>query len=641
MKKWIILLCLLTGSIAAPAFAQANDAKQALLKVLHTAGHDTLRLNTLQKLIKVTSAQPEVRGYYVNELLKEADLQNNDTFRCYAYLYQVYMHYNNSNLAGVNEWLKKIEPLAEKIERYDLLFRAQQCAIDLQISNGEYEQGERSGQRILKEASQLKSKEGIIVGYQCLAGAYQSTYQYLKAADALEKAYALAKESGNYEIELEIGSLLLNLYQTLQDNPNWLKCLKQKEQKVKEVIRKHPQLEESLRSELLATYVYYMAYYRLTDQPEMAAKYKKLADEYYSNEYYYSQLLYHKERSSYYCYTREWEKAAEELDHILPFLKELAYTEYCTALSNKAKILARQNKYKQSVQLHKEVLYGKDSLQVAIYNKQIEQLKQSYDANQAILERASIHRYMQYSILSLVVIVIGILTWFALHNLRISKRLAKSEKEMRLIAEEVAQANKTKERFLSNMSYAIRVPLKSVVSHSMLLASDKEISAEERNEASEIISKTSAELMKLINDILDLSRLEAGMMKFRVGNIDMNAYLHDAVAIAGTRYAIKSDFTQTENKALTAETDGSRFLDIMVSLLIPEKADKQLSVTSGKIEEENVLQITVSHPLLATTNQTQETIIRNEINRMLIERFGGEYTVKPGYVRFTIKTLPL
>ena len=641
MKKLIILLCLLIGSIAAPAIAQANDAKQALLKVLHTTGHDTLRLNTLQKLVKVTTAQPKVREYYVNELLKEANLQNNDTFRCYAYLYQVYMYYNNCNLAGVNEWLKKIEPLAQTIERYDLLFRAQQCAIDLQISNGEYEQGERSGQNILKRATQLKSKEGIIIGYQCLAGAYQSTHQYRKAAQTLEKAYALAKESGYYEIELEIGNLLLNLYQTLQDNPNWLKCLKQKEQKIKEVIRKYPHLEESLRNELLTAYIYYMAYYRLTNQPEMVAKYKKLADEYYSDEYYFSQLLYHKERSSYYCYTNEWEKAAEELDHILPFLKELDYTEYCTALSNKAKILAKQKKHKQSLHLHREVLNGKDSLQVAIYNKQIEQLQQSYDANQAILEKASIHQYMQYGILSLVVIVIGILTWFAFHYLRISKRLEKSEKEMRLIAEDVEQANKTKERFLSNMSYAIRVPLKSVVSHSMLLASDKEISVEEREEASEIISKTSAELMKLINDILDLSRLEAGMMKFRIGNIDMNAYLHDAVAIAATKHTINTDFAQINNQTITAEIDGSRFLDIMATLLIPEKADEQLSVTSEKREEENMLKITIEHPLLATNVQAQETIIRNEINRMLIEHFGGEYTIKPGYIWFTIKTLPL
>lgn len=637
MKKWMILLYLLIAGITNSIPVQAKDAKQELLKILHTTGHDTLRLNTLRELTNVTKGQPEVRKYYINELLKEAEQQNNDTFRCYAFLYHIFVHYNNFNKEGVNQWLQKVEPLARKIGRYDLMFQAQQCAIDLEIADGKFEQGIQKGRAMLKEAQQLKNTEGIIMSHQCLATAYRSSYQLKEAADEFEKAYALAKTIDNYQMEMEITTLLASTYKRIGDNANWLKYLTLKEKKVQESIRKYPQRKEALRGELLTSYINYITYYVRTDKPEMAAKYMQLASEYYSDEYYIYKLMYHQQRSSYYIYTHKPDKAVEELDQILPILKKVYYTDYCAGLSMKASLLLQQGHYTEALRLNEEVLHGKDSLQISIYSKQIEQLKQDYDTNQMILEKARIHKYMQLGFLLLVIIVIGMLTWFALNNWYISKRLAKAEKRMKLISENVAQANKAKERFLSNISYAIRVPLKSVVSQSLLLASEKEISTQEREEASKSISRTSAELMKLINDILDLSRLEAGKMKFKIGPIDVNAYLHDAIAIAAAKYKIKIESSLPESKVYTSQTDGSRFLDMMGSLLVPEKGDEELIVTVEKVPDEELLRISVTNPLLAADNQTQETTIRNEINRMMIEHLGGSYVLKQNQICFTMR----
>jgi hypothetical protein len=75
------------------------------------------------------------------------------------------------------------------------------------------------------------------------------------------------------------------------------------------------------------------------------------------------------------------------------------------------------------------------------------------------------------------------------------------------------------------MSHEIRTPLNAIVGFSELLTSDMEISPNERDEFMQVISKNSDLLLKLINDILDLSRIESGKMSFTLTNCDLNELL--------------------------------------------------------------------------------------------------------------------
>lgn len=81
------------------------------------------------------------------------------------------------------------------------------------------------------------------------------------------------------------------------------------------------------------------------------------------------------------------------------------------------------------------------------------------------------------------------------------------------------EANEMKNRFLSNISYHIRIPLNGVVGFSQLIASEPNMPDELRKVLFHH-QKNSEELMRLVNDVLDLSRLEAGMMKFNIQSTD-------------------------------------------------------------------------------------------------------------------------
>lgn len=95
-------------------------------------------------------------------------------------------------------------------------------------------------------------------------------------------------------------------------------------------------------------------------------------------------------------------------------------------------------------------------------------------------------------------------------NIQAIKDREQELEEARLLAEKA----ELKQSFLANMSHEIRTPLNAIVGFSNILALDDGVSPEERLEYIGSINKNSNLLLKLINDILELSRIESGYMSF-------------------------------------------------------------------------------------------------------------------------------
>lgn len=90
-------------------------------------------------------------------------------------------------------------------------------------------------------------------------------------------------------------------------------------------------------------------------------------------------------------------------------------------------------------------------------------------------------------------------------------------REQELIeARELAEKAELKQSFLANMSHEIRTPLNAIVGFSNILVSDVELEEEEKKVYIDTINNNSALLLKLINDILEISRIESGHMSFEL-----------------------------------------------------------------------------------------------------------------------------
>src|SRR4029078_9021677 len=82
-------------------------------------------------------------------------------------------------------------------------------------------------------------------------------------------------------------------------------------------------------------------------------------------------------------------------------------------------------------------------------------------------------------------------------------------------------ATKAKSEFLANMSHELRTPLNGVIGYSQLWQRDKGLTVQQR-ESLDAISKCGSHLLDLINDILDLSKIEAGHMELEPVPTDLH-----------------------------------------------------------------------------------------------------------------------
>ena len=156
----------------------------------------------------------------------------------------------------------------------------------------------------------------------------------------------------------------------------------------------------------------------------------------------------------------------------------------------------------------------------------------------AAAERKVVHRVFGLTRDELVkvigAIVLAVLLAVALYGgimVRLLKREAARANEAAARAEEHAQA---KTRFLAMMSHELRTPLNAVIGFAEFL-SKEDISESRRKEYTDGILLSANALLELINDILDLSKLDAGAMNMRSGACDMNQILRELPAIFGYR----------------------------------------------------------------------------------------------------------
>ena len=106
-------------------------------------------------------------------------------------------------------------------------------------------------------------------------------------------------------------------------------------------------------------------------------------------------------------------------------------------------------------------------------------------------------------------------------------QLKETERMLIQAKEKAEESDRLKSAFLANMSHEIRTPLNAIVGFSNLLAETDDIA--ERREYMQVVEENNDLLLKLISDILDLSKIEAGTFEFNYGMLDVNRMCEEAV----------------------------------------------------------------------------------------------------------------
>jgi signal transduction histidine kinase/ActR/RegA family two-component response regulator len=109
----------------------------------------------------------------------------------------------------------------------------------------------------------------------------------------------------------------------------------------------------------------------------------------------------------------------------------------------------------------------------------------------------------------------------------LSETHAKNRGELREYAEELERTNRYKSEFLANVSHELRTPLNSILLLSKLLAAEDQGMDDKHKEQAQVINKAGQDLLQLINDILDLSKIEAGRLDLHLREVTIMDLLND------------------------------------------------------------------------------------------------------------------
>jgi signal transduction histidine kinase/ActR/RegA family two-component response regulator len=157
----------------------------------------------------------------------------------------------------------------------------------------------------------------------------------------------------------------------------------------------------------------------------------------------------------------------------------------------------------------------------------------------------------------------------------LSNLLSRQRYEEKLLQskEKAEEADRLKSSFLANMSHDIRIPMTAIIGFSDLLA-DPDLTIGEREEFIELISKSGLDLLTLVDNIVDVAKIETGQLRINLEDVDLNALLKDLYSVHSkyTKILEHDDlelFLDLNSKyaKLPFKTDVFRFKQVMNNLI--------------------------------------------------------------------------
>ena len=240
-----------------------------------------------------------------------------------------------------------------------------------------------------------------------------------------------------------------------------------------------------------------------------------------------------------------------------------------------------------------------------------------------------------------------------------SHRLEQKSRELEAATAELREANdrlkeldRLKDDFVSTVTHELRTPLTSIRAFTEILLDDPDVELEQRKKFLGIITKETERLTRLINQVLDLAKIESGKAEWKESAVDMEEVISDTLAAMGQLFKEKNIEVQArlpgKVSAVTADLD--RMIQVMLNLL--SNAVKFCDATNGRIEialveRDRCLQVDVRDNGMGISPQDQGEIFSKfhqvgdtltdkphgsglglHISRQIVEHFGGRLWVE-------------
>lgn len=578
---FFILFGLFSQSIKASK--NSFEAKQdSLLDMLSNTKEASEKMNILEHL-SILNRQTSTEVYYLKLLLQTAI--DADSVECaYNAISSLGRYYANENrLDSLSYWIHIVDSISEiRKETPEVLFNLHNYVCRYYLINAEYELAMNEAVQQQKLAGNTSNKMGLITSNENMGLIYMLTGRYKDATIAFENSLTLLKQLGNdIPYEQQIIECLVPCYYTLGEYGKMEKWLNYWNSTMdileadKNKIFSNSRLKDG-RCLLYAQYVNLYTAQKKYDEAFVAAqKASSLMDN----------LLYPDTKLNYYMAMARYYNLKGDQNLALNYSNKALEIEYSMkTLELKIYLLEASGKKDEALTTYKALLALSKESNVQAFSRQVNQLRSLHDLNEkdkriqeAQLQKRQIEEKQKQLIASfsfsfILLVLLYFLVRYAHRTNKFKNALEKEKQSLKkvsknlLLAKERAEkADRLKTNFVANISHEIRTPLNAIVGFSGLL---KNASKEEVTEYTQIINNSSDLLLKLVNDILDLSHLEEDSFTLNIQNTNIDDCCQNS--INSIRHLITENvqliFTHPDKPFIT-KTDSTRLQQLLINLL--------------------------------------------------------------------------
>lgn len=542
---------------------------------------------------------------------------------------------------SITVWEKLLEPELEEQQHYSLLFQLKRLTVRALITEGHFSLAIDKANSMYQKAKEMSYPLGTALSLQAIGNTYLNSSTPLAAIESYKEA-------------LEIISKVPDANQYAKTILTCIILTKLKFRQMTNIEADIQQLESLSSKDKNLGDVFYLnycqAFYNIQTHhlPEALNYLQQTESINRQCQHSYFFLMIEYLYACYYTESKEYAKALNIFDTILSHTQTAGSYKSLLILQERAQLLALMGKNEEACQAYESLNTLKDSLDATNYIRQINELHTLYQIDKNELDNLNRQKTILYwswlTISSIVILII----LFIISIKRSNKKLQQSQQELEIARKQEENSIRAKSLFLSNMSHEIRTPLNALSGFSSILT-EETIDNETRQQCSDIILQNSELLLKLINDVIDLSSLEVGKMTFNYEQCDTVAICRNVIdmveKIKQTNAEVRFSSTL---QSLQLTTDNARLQQLLINLLInATKFTPQGTITlelEKQTEDTALFSVTDTGCGIPKNHQNkifnrfekldenaQGTGLGLSICQLIIEQLGGKIWIDPDY----------
>ena len=633
MMKHLRFLLWQASLLLLPLHALQATPTDSLIALLPTLPHDSLRLEVLHEITLNLQHTPAQESY-ARQLIAEAELQQNDSQRCAGlYLLMLYYYNNTDDTDSLLHWLSQLKPVALRIHDYRDYFDSKKLVINNYIYSQQYEYAIALAEEMALEAKEKAYIDGTAAAYFCLANAYNETGRLKEESIALKQIHNLFPQLRYTNIKLGTCELLIEHAHRSGDTVALGNYLDEYEALLDEC-----EAASADRASIYAIHRLYAASYRiyyhtLRQEFKLAEQQMAKVEQLSANEEIHPyQLLALDAQQAFYLATQRPALALQLNDSVMHHLvQEEGYSaSIAHPMRRRGEIMSQLGKYKQALACYERLVEIQDSISQDISEKQVAEFQRLHHLDILLQHQQELKEREQWILLVLCLLLLAVCLIYYRHIQRINRALYRAKRETEEALQCAQRANETKSIFLADLRQHISKPIHTVVALSKQLADNPQLTDQERSATQQTITRYTQQLIRLVNGVLDLSRLEAGMTKWQLSSCDLLQVLHQAIDEVQLHHPEMQINYSSRVEQWPAHTDPKRLMQLFSSCLYqPYAASHPVpSVEVTPCSEGIRIRITPSS-LADTANSCEESTIRHDINHRTLTYFGGTYCISP------------